>query len=90
MWSRELKLFSLGAIAFTALVGCSVEKTEQGELPEVSVDGGKLPEYDVDAPDVEVGSETREIEVPTVDVDLPDGDDADDTDAERQDAYTNR
>lgn len=90
MWSRELKAICFGAVAFTALAGCSVEQTEQGEMPEVSVEGGNLPEFDVEGPDVDVGTETRQVEVPTVDVDLPDGDSADDNDAQRQDAITNR
>lgn len=56
------------------LAGCDVEQTEEGEMPEVQ--GGNLPEYDVDAPDVNVDAGTREvevpdtIEVPTLDVDV--------------------
>jgi len=32
-----------------ATVGCDVEKTRDGEMPDVDVDGGQLPGYDVDA-----------------------------------------
>ena len=50
-----------------------VVKTDDGNIPDVKVDGElKLPKFDVDGPDVEVGS--TKIEVPTVDVDLPDDD----------------
>ncbi|NNC87146.1 MAG: hypothetical protein HKN82_01660 [Akkermansiaceae bacterium] len=50
-----------------------VEITESGRLPSVDVDvkGGKLPAYDVDGPDVDVGTKEVTIKVPTVDVDLP-------------------
>lgn len=72
----NLKAFAMAAVlvAGVGLGGCRVEKTEEGELPEVDVDAeaGKLPEYDVDAADVDVETEKREVEVPTgVDVDYP-------------------
>lgn len=51
------------------IAGCEVEQTEEGELPNVDVEGGNLPEYDVDAPDVDVGTRETEVEVPEVDVD---------------------
>lgn len=31
-----------------------------------------MPEYDVDAPDVDVGTQEKTITVPDVDVDMPD------------------
>lgn len=84
--------------AMLLMTACEVEKTEEGEVPKISVDGGqlpkyeinktqegrmpdvdvdagKVPEYDVKGPDVEVGTETREVTVPTVDIDLPDDED---------------
>ncbi|HET9227322.1 MAG TPA: hypothetical protein VFR31_11690 [Thermoanaerobaculia bacterium] len=53
--------------------GCRVRQTEEGEMPDVDVstEGGKLPEYDVDAADVDVKTEKREITVPDVDVNMP-------------------
>lgn len=51
------------------LAGCEIEKTEDGEMPSVEVEGGKLPKYDVDAPDIEIGSKEVEVEVPDIDVD---------------------
>ena len=60
------------SILLLPLAACTVEQTEEGELPEVEATGGEMPEYDVDAADVEVGTETREVEVPTVDVEPPD------------------
>jgi hypothetical protein len=57
-----------------ALVSCDVDKTEDGELPDVKVEvegEAKLPKYDVDGPDVTVGKKKVEMEVPTIDVDIP-------------------
>lgn len=70
MWR---KLMSLGALALlvTALAACQVEQTEEGELPEVNIEGGELPEYDVDAADVDVGTQTTTVVVPDVDVNPP-------------------
>lgn len=54
--------------------GCDVEQTEEGRLPDVDVevsgDAGALPAYDVDAPEVDVQMEEKQIEVPDVDVDV--------------------
>lgn len=66
--------------SFFALAACDVDQTKEGELPEVEVNasGGQLPEYDVDGPTVNVGTENRTIQVPTVDVDAPKEDDNED------------
>ena len=66
---------AVGAAAF-ALSACDVDQTEEGEMPEVEVEGGNLPEYDVDAPEVDVDTGTTTVEVPTVDVDVEPADDA--------------
>ncbi len=65
------------ATAALALSACSVDQTEEGEMPEVDVDaeGGNMPEYDVDTADVEVGTEEQTVEVPTVDVEMPEDQD---------------
>lgn len=46
----------------------------QGEIeaPEVSVQGGELPDVDLDAADVNVGTETTTVETPTIEVDSAD------------------
>ncbi len=64
-------------LASLGLAGCDVEKTEEGSLPEVNVEGGNMPEYDVDAPDVDVGTKEKTITVPDVDVDMPKDDEPD-------------
>ncbi|WP_415844135.1 hypothetical protein ACMYUJ_11945 [Stutzerimonas zhaodongensis] len=63
-----------GVVLLTSLgmAGCDVEQTEEGSLPNVEVEGGNMPEYDVDTPDVDVGTKEKTITVPDVDVDLPD------------------
>jgi hypothetical protein len=68
------------SILLMPLAACSVEQTEEGELPNVDVNAteGEMPEYDVDAADVEVGTETKEIEVPDVDIEPPAEDEAED------------
>ena len=65
------------ATALLGLTACDVDKTQEGEMPsvDVDVDGGKLPKYDVDGPDVSVDTKEVEITVPDVDIDLPKDDD---------------
>ncbi len=68
-----LKLFYpavLGAALFGCMMGCDVEKTREGEMPDVNVDvePGQAPAYDVDAPDVDVTTEERTVTVPDIDV----------------------
>jgi hypothetical protein len=55
---------------------CDVDKTKDGEMPDVDVNatGGQLPEYNVEGPTVNVGTENKTVQVPTVDVDAPDDD----------------
>lgn len=48
--------------------GCQVTQEEAGEAPEVDVDPGELPEYDVEGPDVDIEAEEEEVPVPDVDI----------------------
>lgn len=54
---------------------CDVDQTKEAKLPEVDVDvnasEGQLPEFNVQGPDVEVGTVNKTVEVPTVDIDPP-------------------
>ena len=68
--------YTLGVIlaaSSLALAGCDVDQTKEGELPDVDVNatGGELPEFNVEGPDVNVGTENKTVEVPTIDVDVP-------------------
>ncbi|MES2980869.1 MAG: hypothetical protein V4727_01035 [Verrucomicrobiota bacterium] len=72
---KSLSLFPAAMLAFT-LTSCDVDKVEDGEMPEVKIEGdAKLPKYDVEGPDVNVGKKKVEVEVPTIDVDLPEEED---------------
>lgn len=69
------------------LTSCQIEREQEGRLPDVDVDvePGRLPEYDIQGPDVEVGvtkrtvtvpkvivvQEEETVEVPYIDVDVP-------------------
>lgn len=56
-----------------ALAGCDVDQTQEGEMPDVDVNAsaGEMPQFNVEGPDVDVGTENRVVETPTVDVDVP-------------------
>lgn len=79
------------AVALTsalALTACNVEKTQEGELPDVAVEGGALPAYDVETPEVNVETKTVPVEVPVIDVetaDEPDTEVMDETDSSADD-----
>lgn len=45
-----------------------IDQTKETKLPEVAVQGGQAPAFDVDAADVKVGSTTTDVSVPKVDV----------------------
>ena len=80
----KLKRFSgvaLSALLLFGFVACTVEQTEEGNMPEYEVEQteeGNLPEYDVDAADVEIGTEEKTITVPDIDIEPSDEDKADD------------
>ena len=72
-----------GVVAVAAVVGLvlltDVDLTETGSLPSVSVEAGEMPAIDVDVADIDVGKKTMEVEVPTLNIDLPkEGQEADD------------
>jgi hypothetical protein len=70
-WSKKsAPLVLLLSLTMVVGTGCRVRQTEEGDMPDVDVqvEGGKVPEYDVDAADVDVTTQDREITVPEVDV----------------------
>ncbi len=72
---KFLRLLPVIAVALP-LASCDVDKVEDGELPEVKVEGEtKLPKYEVEGPDVTVGKKKVEMDVPTIDIDLPEEED---------------
>ena len=66
----KILVFSAVCLSFA---GCKVNKTQEGKLPAVKVDAsaGKLPEYNVQGPKVDVGSKNETVKVPTVHVKTP-------------------
>jgi hypothetical protein len=58
------------AVLVIGAAGCQVEQEQAAELPDadVSVEGGRWPDYDVNWADVDVGTEQRTITVPVVNV----------------------
>jgi hypothetical protein len=71
-----MKIRILGALLAPAVAfglgACTAEQTEEGDLPDVEVEGGNLPEYDVDAADVDVDWDTTQVRTPDVDINPPD------------------
>jgi len=69
-WMSVILLMALLTVFTT---GCRVRQTEEGKLPDVDVsaEGGKMPEYDVDTADVDVTTKKKEITVPDIDVTMP-------------------
>ncbi|PVA08179.1 hypothetical protein [Thalassorhabdomicrobium marinisediminis] len=63
-------------LAIFAFYMIDIDQTQEGSMPEVSVEGGEMPEFDADVGDVSVEEET--ITVPTLEVTPPE-DDADET-----------
>ena len=63
-------LIVAGSFAVTA---CDVDQTKEAKLPDVDVNatGGQLPEFNVEGPTVNVGTENKTIQVPTIDVNAP-------------------
>jgi hypothetical protein len=59
------------AVAAFGISACEVEKKQEGEMPKVNVEGGKMPEYDVKGPDVKVEQQKKEITVPDIDIITP-------------------
>ncbi|CAN5388282.1 hypothetical protein BH23VER1_BH23VER1_13820 [soil metagenome] len=58
---------AFAAAAFTFVgVSCTVEQTEEGEMP--TLEGGNMPKYDVDPADVDIRTEEKTIKVPKVEI----------------------
>lgn len=67
------KIAALMLASCLTLGACDVDQTKEGELPDVDVNasGGQVPEFNVEGPDVNIGTENKVVEVPKVDVDVP-------------------
>jgi hypothetical protein len=49
----------------------NLQRTQEGTLPRIAVEGGQLPKFEADVAKVEVGTRNETVEVPTVDVKKP-------------------
>lgn len=61
-----LTLILLAAVVLLVLVltdVVNIRQTEEARAPAIEVDEGRLPEFDVDTADIELGTERREVEV---------------------------
>lgn len=58
----------LAVIAAFAFGLIDIDQTKETKLPEVAVEGGQAPAFDVKTADVDVGTTNTSVEVPTVDV----------------------
>lgn len=68
---RANRLFWIPVLAAGLVIGgCTAEQTQEGKAPDVDVEGGQLPKYDVDAADVEVSADTQNVQVVTPEVDV--------------------
>ncbi|SNS18214.1 hypothetical protein SAMN06295912_102148 [Sphingomonas laterariae] len=58
----------LAVIAAFAFGLVDINQTRETKLPEVAVEGGQAPAFDVKTADVHVGTKSTSIEVPKVEV----------------------
>lgn len=58
----------IAIIAAFAFGIVDIDQTAKTEMPDVEVQGGQMPEFDVDTADVNIGTTTTDVAVPTVDV----------------------
>lgn len=62
---RMVPAFAL-VLAFGA---CTADVEDEGEFPDVEVEGGRAPAVDIDPADVDVSTDTQQVVVPDVDID---------------------
>lgn len=68
MKTRKILALAVAPLFAFGMTACDVDQTEEGQAPDVEVEGGQVPEYDVDAADVDVGADTTTIETPDINV----------------------
>lgn len=78
MRNKKLLTLFIAPLFAVGITACDVDQTEEGDVPEVEVQEGELPAYDVEGPEVEVTEDT--VTVPDVDINEPEDDGAIDGD----------
>ncbi len=64
-----LGIVGVAAAAF-AVYMIDIDQTEEAALPQVTVEGGNLPEFEAEVGDIDVGTTTADVTVPDVDVQI--------------------
>lgn len=59
------------AVAVGLYTMVDIDQTQEAQLPNVTVEGGQAPEFEARTGSVDVETETREVEVPTISVNPP-------------------
>lgn len=76
---KTVGVIAVAAVAVLALGAgvymVDIDQTEEAEFPEVSVEGGNLPEFDAEMGSISIGE--QEVTVPTLEVTPPEGNDVD-------------
>lgn len=80
MKNRKLLALAIAPLFALGVAACDVDQTKEGDMPDVDVQGGEVPEYDVQPADVDVGTDTTQVVTPDVDVSQPDANGTDATD----------
>lgn len=63
-----LRLVPVLALSVALGGACTAQVEDEGELPEVNVEGGDMPNVDVDPVDVDITTDTQQVVVPDVDI----------------------
>jgi hypothetical protein len=58
-------------VVLMALGFINIDQTREGKMPSVSVQGGQAPSFQADVGSVDVGSQNKTVQVPTVSVTKP-------------------
>jgi len=69
-----LVLLGVAALIVAALMTfgfIGIDQTQTAALPQVRVEGGQAPKFDVDVGKVDVGTVNRTVEVPAIKVERP-------------------
>ena len=70
------RLMTVAALGLTlGAVACTAEVEDEGKMPDVDVQGGEMPNVDVDPANVEVSTDTQTVVTPEVNVTPTEGDD---------------
>ena len=69
MRSKKILTLLIAPLFAVGMTACDVDQTEQGDMPDVEVQEGELPAYDVETPEVNVTEDT--VTVPDINVTDP-------------------